>query len=55
MSYCPKCKSRLFPQDDEYIANAGVCSYCVTNDSTPDKRFAKKWNEYKAKQKNGKK
>lgn len=37
--YCPKCKSRLYPQDVEYMTAAGVCSYCVTNDTTPDKRF----------------
>lgn len=28
--YCPKCKSKLFPEDDNYIKVTGVCSYCVT-------------------------
>ena len=48
--YCPKCKSRLSPQDDEYIQAAGVCSYCVTFDSTTDYRFRKKYEEYKKSQ-----
>jgi hypothetical protein len=39
MSYCPRCRSRLFPDDAKYISKAGVCSYCVTYDNTPDKRF----------------
>ena len=39
--YCPKCKSRLFPDDEKYIQAAGVCGYCVTYDTTPDKRFQK--------------
>lgn len=29
-SYCPKCGSRLYPIDEEYIRKHGVCSYCVT-------------------------
>lgn len=33
--YCPKCKSRLFPGDQESISLVGVCSYCTTW----DKRF----------------
>jgi len=45
MSYCPKCKSLLYPIDIEYIENAGVCSYCVTWDNTPDKRFKKAYIE----------
>jgi len=28
--YCPKCKSRLYPLDTEYIKNHNMCSYCVT-------------------------
>lgn len=45
--YCPKCKSLLCPDDQEYIKATGVCSYCVTWDATPDKRFMKLWAEYK--------
>jgi hypothetical protein len=45
MSYCPKCKSVLAPADNEYIEKAGVCSYCVTYDNTPDKRFRAKFDE----------
>jgi len=37
--YCPRCASRLYPGDDPYIKRAGVCSFCVTNDTTPDARF----------------
>jgi hypothetical protein len=43
MNYCPRCGSRLFQSDDEYMQLAGVCSYCVTWDSTPDKRFKNKY------------
>lgn len=28
--YCPKCRSRLYPVDEEYMRKHGVCSYCVT-------------------------
>lgn len=28
--YCPKCKSKLFPIDAEYIRKFGICSYCIT-------------------------
>ena len=28
--YCPKCKSRLYPIDEEYMKKYGKCSYCVT-------------------------
>ena len=28
--YCPKCKSRLYPADDEPMKKYGVCSFCVT-------------------------
>ena len=52
MSYCPKCGSRLYSGDQEYIDATGVCSYCVSFDSTTDKRFRKKYDEYqKAKEK----
>ena len=37
--YCPKCGSRLYPGDEDYINKTGVCSHCVTYDKTPDKRF----------------
>lgn len=39
MAYCPKCKSLLYPQDEQYMSAVGVCSYCVTYDNTPDKRY----------------
>ncbi len=39
MSYCPKCKSLLYPADEKYIVKVGVCSGCVTWDDTPDKLF----------------
>lgn len=38
--YCPKCKSRLYSGDQEYIEATGVCSYCVSFDSTPGRRYA---------------
>lgn len=28
--YCPKCKSKLYPIDEKYMKEHGVCSYCVT-------------------------
>lgn len=30
MVYCPKCGSQLYPIDEKYIKEYGVCSYCVT-------------------------
>ena len=30
LGYCPKCKSRLYPQDEEYMMATGFCGYCVT-------------------------
>jgi DNA-directed RNA polymerase subunit M/transcription elongation factor TFIIS len=30
MKYCPKCKSCLYPIDEEYMAERGMCSYCCT-------------------------
>lgn len=30
MEYCPKCKSLLYPIDEKYIEEHGVCSYCIT-------------------------
>ncbi len=41
--YCPKCGSRLFECDTEYILVTGVCSYCVCYDTTSDRRYRKKW------------
>jgi len=32
MKYCPKCKSLLYPIDEEYMAERGICSYCCTYD-----------------------
>lgn len=28
--YCPKCRSKLYPIDDAYMAKFGRCSACVT-------------------------
>ena len=28
--YCPKCKSKLYPIDEDYIIKYNKCSYCVT-------------------------
>ena len=52
--YCPKCRDTLYPGDIKYLNAVGVCSGCVTWDKTPDKRYAKAWNDhlYKIKQKN---
>lgn len=47
--YCPKCKSRLYSGDQEYIEATGVCSYCVSFDSTPGRRFAAAFDEYRKK------
>ena len=54
--YCPKCGSKMYSGDQEYLDATGVCSYCVTYDSTTDKRFQKKYDEYlKQKQKQARK
>lgn len=37
--YCPKCKSRLYPDDEKYMQYAGVCGGCVGFDRTPDRRY----------------
>ena len=29
-AYCPECKSRLYPGDEEYMKEYGKCSYCVS-------------------------
>lgn len=43
--YCPKCSSRLYPLDVEYIKKYGVCSYCGTfhgaNKIDPEKEETK--------------
>lgn len=49
--YCPKCKSKLYPMDKEYIEATGVCSYCVTYDNTPDKKLRKAYLDFKNKDK----
>lgn len=28
--YCPRCGSKLYPQDEKYMKAIGVCSYCGT-------------------------
>jgi hypothetical protein len=28
--YCPTCKSKLHPMDEDYMTEYGECSYCVT-------------------------
>ena len=37
MGYCPKCRSLLYPGDQESMDLVGVCSGCVTYDKTPGK------------------
>lgn len=37
--YCPKCKSRLYPDDEKSMRYAGVCSGCVSFDSTLGKIY----------------
>jgi DNA-directed RNA polymerase subunit M/transcription elongation factor TFIIS len=32
--YCPKCHSRLYPDDEKYMKYTGVCGYCVSFDKT---------------------
>ena len=49
MGYCPKCKSRLYEGDTQYMEIVGVCSSCVCYDRTPDKRLQKAFDEGKAK------
>lgn len=39
MYYCPKCQSKLYPDDEKYMRYAGVCGGCVSFDTTPDKRY----------------
>ncbi len=28
--YCPRCKSKIYPQDIIYMEKYGACSYCIT-------------------------
>ena len=53
--YCPHCRDTLYPADVKYLEAIGVCSGCVTWDRTPDKRFAKAWNDHLDRTKNPKK
>ena len=53
-NYCPKCRSKLYSGDTEYMDATGVCSYCVTNDKTSDKRFQKALQDYMVKNKSRK-
>ena len=50
--YCPKCRSRLFPADEEYMKAAGVCGDCVAYDKSPDHRYRMKYLAYLEQQKN---
>lgn len=29
-THCPRCRSRLYPIDADYMAQHGICSACVT-------------------------
>jgi len=53
--YCPKCKSRLGAGDADYMKAVGICSYCVTYDNTPGRRFMAAYLEYIDKKKKPKK
>jgi DNA-directed RNA polymerase subunit M/transcription elongation factor TFIIS len=37
--YCPKCGSRLYPDDEKAMRLIGVCSGCVCYDRSPDRRY----------------
>ncbi len=37
--YCPKCGSRLYPDDEEVMNLIGVCGNCLSWDRTPDRRY----------------
>lgn len=49
-SHCPKCKSRLYPGDDDAMRWAGVCSNCVSYDHTEDHRYQAAYRAGKAKE-----
>lgn len=53
--YCPRCKSKLYPDDARYMQGAGVCGSCVTFDGTPDRRFHMAMERFKEAQKAAKK
>ena len=55
MGYCPKCGSRLYPDDEKPIRLIGVCNGCVCWDSTPDKRYQTAYQEAVKKEKQHKK
>jgi hypothetical protein len=42
---CPKCGSKLYPDDERFMRHAGVCGYCVSWDKTPDKRYKAAYND----------
>jgi DNA-directed RNA polymerase subunit M/transcription elongation factor TFIIS len=42
-TYCPKCKSRLYPGDEDYMDAVNVCSGCVSYGSADLK---KRYNAY---------
>lgn len=44
--YCPRCGSRLYPADAEYMKATGGCSGCVTWDWSPTRHYQRAWNEY---------
>lgn len=43
--YCPKCGSRLYPADEEYMQVVGVCGDCVSFDK-PNGRYKQAWHEH---------
>ena len=40
--YCPKCRSRLYPDDSKYMEAIGVCGSCAMWNET----YKKLWNDY---------
>lgn len=41
---CPRCGSRLYPADEEYMAVCGVCSDCVSWDRSG--KYKPAWQEH---------
>jgi transcription initiation factor TFIIIB Brf1 subunit/transcription initiation factor TFIIB len=46
--YCPRCGSRLYPADEEYMLVCGVCSGCVTWDKSG--KYKAVWNDHQRKE-----
>lgn len=40
MTYCPRCKSKLFPADEESIRLINVCSGCISYSKPLQQQYA---------------